>query len=42
MFLTLKGNQKNTIYINEPGLYQLINSSKLELAEQFQDWIKVC
>jgi prophage antirepressor-like protein len=34
-----KGNQKNTIYINEPGLYQLIGSSKLPTAEQFQDWI---
>ena len=31
--------QKNTIYINEAGLYQLIMKSKLEIAEQFQDWV---
>ena len=37
--LPLKGNQKNTIYINEPGLYQLIMKSKLKEAEKFQDWI---
>jgi len=35
----LKWNQKNTIYINEAGLYQLIMKSKLEIAEQFQDWV---
>lgn len=35
----LTNNQKNTIYINEAGLYQLIMKSKLKIAEQFQDWI---
>ncbi len=35
----LTENQKNTIYINEPGLYQLIMKSKLPVAERFQDWI---
>ncbi len=29
----------NTIYINEAGLYSLIFSSKLKIADQFRDWI---
>ena len=37
--LTLKGNQKNTIYINESGLYSLIMSSKLPTAKAFKKWI---
>ena len=36
---TLKGNQKNTIYINESGLYSLIMSSKLPTAKAFKKWI---
>jgi len=32
-------NEKNTIYINEPGLYQLIFKSKMKEAIKFQDWI---
>lgn len=36
---TLNANQKSTIYINEPGLYQLIMKSKLPIADKFQDWV---
>jgi prophage antirepressor-like protein len=32
----LKGNEKNTIYINEAGLYEFIFSSKKESAEKFK------
>ena len=32
-------NAKNTVYINEPGLYQLIFASKLETAKTFQQFI---
>ena len=32
-------NEKNTIYINEPGLYLLILKSQKAEAEEFQDWI---
>lgn len=35
--LPLKGNEKASIYISEPGLYQLILKSKKEEAIQFQD-----
>ena len=28
-----------TVYITEPGLYQLIFSSQLPMAQQFQDWV---
>lgn len=35
----LKGNAKNQIFINEPGLYSLILKSKMPQAEAFQDWI---
>ena len=37
--LPLKGNQKNTIYVNESGLYSLIMSSKLPTAKAFKKWI---
>lgn len=32
-------NVLKTRYINEPGLYRLVGSSKLPLAEAFQDWV---
>lgn len=32
-------NEKNTIYISEPGLYQLISNSKKKEAEKFQDLV---
>ena len=32
----LKGNQKNSLYINESGLYQLIFSSKQDIAVNFK------
>jgi prophage antirepressor-like protein len=35
----LNHNEKNTIYINEPGLYSLILRSKLETAKQFKKWV---
>ena len=35
----LIGNEKNTIYINESGLYSLIFSSKKEEAKKFKKWI---
>lgn len=35
--IPLKGNEKASIYISEPGLYQLILKSKKEEAIQFQD-----
>ncbi len=35
----LIGNEKSSIYIDEPGLYALILKSRMEAAEQFQDWI---
>ena len=35
----LKKNEKNTIYINESGLYSLILRSKLEKAKHFKRWI---
>ena len=34
-----QNNKFNTIYINESGLYQLIFSSKLEMAKHFKQWI---
>ena len=34
----LSHNQKNTIFINESGLYSLILSSKLEKAKEFRKW----
>lgn len=37
--LPLKGNQKNTIYINESGLYSLILNSKLPSAKNFKKWV---
>ncbi len=37
--ICLKGNAKNQIFINEPGLYSLIMKSKMPQAEAFQDWI---
>ena len=36
---TLPKNEKNTIYINEQGLYSLIFRSKLKIAELFQEWV---
>jgi len=35
----LKGNQKNTVMINESGLYSLILSSKLPTAKKFKRWV---
>ena len=35
----LKNNQKNTIYINESGLYCLILRSRLESAHAFKRWV---
>ena len=35
----LTNNQKNTIYINESGLYSLILRSKLESARAFKHWV---
>jgi len=35
----LKKNEKNTIYINESGLYSLILRSKLEKAKNFKRWV---
>ena len=35
----LKRNEKNTIYINESGLYSLILCSKLESARVFKRWV---
>ena len=35
----LTNNQKNTIYINESGLYRLILCSKLESALAFKRWV---
>jgi prophage antirepressor-like protein len=35
----LKKNEKNTIYINESGLYSLILRSKLEKAKAFKRWV---
>ena len=35
----LTNNQKNTIYINESGLYSLILHSKLESARVFKRWV---
>ena len=35
----LTNNQKNTIYINESGLYSLILRSKLESAHAFKRWV---
>ena len=37
--LPLKGNLKNSIYINEQGLYCLIFNSKMEKAKLFRKWI---
>jgi len=36
---TLSHNEKNTIYINESGLYSLILSSKKEEAKKFKKWV---
>ena len=35
----LTDNQKNTIYINESGLYSLILRSRLESARAFKQWV---
>ncbi|CAB4029456.1 Hypothetical predicted protein [Paramuricea clavata] len=35
----LCGNQPGTALLYEQGLYQLIFSSKLPIAEAFQDWV---
>ena len=35
----LKGNEGNTVYINESGLYSLILRSKLECARIFKKWV---
>jgi prophage antirepressor-like protein len=36
---TLEKNTKDTIYIDEPGVYQLIFGSKLKSAKDFQRWV---
>jgi prophage antirepressor-like protein len=36
---TLTNNEKNTIYINESGLYSLIMRSKLDSAKAFKRWV---
>ena len=36
---SLKGNEGNTVYINESGLYSLILRSKLECARIFKRWV---
>ena len=36
---SLKGNEGNTVYINESGLYSLIFGSKLESAKAFKRWV---
>ncbi|CAB3993831.1 DNA-binding [Paramuricea clavata] len=35
---TLNG-QPNSVFLREPGLYQLIFNSRLPIAEDFQDWV---
>ena len=35
----LKGNMKNSLLINESGLYALVLSSKLPSAKQFKNWV---
>ena len=35
----LENMQPHTIYVSEPGLYQLIFSSQLPIAIEFQDWV---
>ena len=35
----LERNERNTIYINESGLYSLILRSKLESAQVFKRWV---
>ena len=35
----LERNEKNTIYINEPGFYSLMLRSKLESAQVFKQWV---
>lgn len=37
---SLSYNDKNTMFINESGLYKLIFKSQLPLAEKFQEWIQ--
>ena len=37
--LPLTGNLKNTIYINESGLYSLILISKMDKAKEFKRWV---
>ena len=37
--LPLTGNLKNTIYINESGLYNLILRSGIDKAKDFQRWV---
>ena len=32
-------HDSKTVYISEPGLYQLIFSSRLEAAEKFRTWV---
>ena len=36
---SVESNEKNTIYINESGLYSLILRSKLESAQVFKRWV---
>ena len=35
----LKGNEGNSVYINESGLYSLVLRSKLESAKEFKRWV---
>ena len=37
--LPLTGNLKNTVYINESGLYSLILKSNMDKAKEFKRWV---
>ena len=37
--IVTSGQRRQIVFISEPGVYQLINSSKMEKAVEFQDWL---
>ena len=37
--IAIAGQRRNTILINEAGLYKLVMRSKLPTAEKFSDWV---
>ena len=39
MLLVSNHNDKISVFINEPGIYRLIFSSKAPLADSFTDWV---